>query len=190
MLCPLRDRLFQPRRVVLEFLPQSMAFGHVAHEAGVEVALRPPHLAHRLWCCLSTSLTGVYLPFHLGIRAVAAPFGLKKRDDWRELVEPALRRDGERWLLHYDPRIAVPFRSITPEGAAAAEAAMWRCYDHIQCPTLLVRGENSDLLTRETLAEMKGRGPKPNSAEVTGVGHAPTFMLEHEIALVRDFLLG
>src|SRR5512144_1604444 len=120
------------------------------------------------------------------VSAVAAPFGLKKREDWRELVEPALRRDGERWLLHYDPRIAVPFRSITAEGAAAAEAAMWHCYDPIQCPTLLVRGENSDRLTRETLAEMKGRGPKPNSAEVPGVGHAPTFMLEHEIALVRD----
>lgn len=123
------------------------------------------------------------------VAVVAAPFGVKTREDWRELVEPALRREGERWRLHYDPSIAVPFKSATPEGAAAAEAVMWRLYDSIRCPTLLVRGEHSDLLTRETLAEMKGRGPKPRTIEVPGVGHAPTFMFEHEIAIVRDFLL-
>jgi pimeloyl-ACP methyl ester carboxylesterase len=123
------------------------------------------------------------------VAVVAAPFGVKKREDWRELVEPALRRDGERWRLHYDPSIGVPFKSVTPEGAAAAEAAMWRLYDGIRCPTLLVRGEHSDLLTRATLDEMKGRGPQPATAEIPGVGHAPTFMFEHEIAIVRDFLL-
>jgi pimeloyl-ACP methyl ester carboxylesterase len=123
------------------------------------------------------------------VAVVAAPFGVKQREDWRALVEPALRRDGERWRLHYDPAIAVPFKSVTPEGAAAAEAAMWRLYDAIRGPTLIVRGEHSDLLTRETLAEMRARGPRAEGAEVPGVGHAPTFMFEHEIALVRDFLL-
>ena len=124
------------------------------------------------------------------VSVVAAPFGLKTREDWRELVEPALRRDGERWALHYDPAIAIPFKSVTTESAAAAEAAMWQLYDNIRCPTLVVRGESSDLLTHETLVEMQGRGPRPRIAEVPGVGHAPTFMFEHEIALVRDFLLA
>ena len=123
------------------------------------------------------------------VSVVAAPFGVKQREDWRELVEPALRRDGERWVLHYDPRIAVPFKSVTPEGATAAEAAMWRLYDAIRCPTLIVRGEHSDLLTRETLFEMQARHASAQGAEVPGVGHAPTFMFEHEIALVRDFLV-
>jgi dipeptidase len=34
----------------------------------------PPHVGHRMWCSLSTSLTGVYLPFHLGIEAVEPHF--------------------------------------------------------------------------------------------------------------------
>lgn len=34
----------------------------------------PPHVGHRMWCGLSTSLTGVYLPFHLGIGAVEPHF--------------------------------------------------------------------------------------------------------------------
>jgi pimeloyl-ACP methyl ester carboxylesterase len=124
------------------------------------------------------------------VSVVAAPFGLKSRDDWRELVRPTLRQDGARWVLHYDPKIAVPFKTVTPASAAAGEASMWQLYDRIKCPTLVVRGEHSDLLTRETLNEMQVRGPRPQTAEVSGVGHAPTFMFDHEIALVRDFLAG
>jgi len=30
----------------------------------------PPEVAHRMWCCLSTSLTGTFVPFHLGITSV------------------------------------------------------------------------------------------------------------------------
>ena len=36
----------------------------------------PPHVGHRMWCSLSTSLTGVYLPFHLGIEAVEPHFAV------------------------------------------------------------------------------------------------------------------
>jgi dipeptidase len=34
----------------------------------------PPHVGNRMWCSLSTSLTGVYLPFHLGIDVVEPHF--------------------------------------------------------------------------------------------------------------------
>jgi dipeptidase len=35
----------------------------------------PPPLAHVMWCCLSTSLTGVFVPFHVGITSVEAHYG-------------------------------------------------------------------------------------------------------------------
>jgi pimeloyl-ACP methyl ester carboxylesterase len=120
----------------------------------------------------------------------AAPFGLKSRDDWRELIEPTLRQDGDRFVFRYDPAIAVPFKSTTPAAAAAGEAATWALYDRITARTLLVRGAESDLLTVETAAEMAARGPRPRVVEIAGVGHAPTFMPPAEIAPVRDFLLG
>jgi dipeptidase len=34
----------------------------------------PPHVGYLMWCSLSTSLTGVYLPFHLGIETVEPHF--------------------------------------------------------------------------------------------------------------------
>jgi len=125
------------------------------------------------------------------VSVAAAPFGLKTVEDWRELVAPTLRpRADGRLVLHYDPNIAVPFRAVSAEAAAASEALMWTLYDRITARTLLVRGERSDLLSRETATEMASRGPHPRVVEVPEVGHAPTFMPSNEIALVREFLLG
>ena len=124
------------------------------------------------------------------ISTIAAPFGLTRREDWRELVEPGLKREGAGWTLHYDPQIAVPFKASTPERSSMDEAVLWALYDNIRCPTLVVRGANSDLLSRETLRQMATRGPKAQTTEIPGVGHAPTLMLDNEIAVVRDFLLN
>lgn len=123
------------------------------------------------------------------LSVTAAPFGLKTREDWRELIAPTLRQVDGRYLFRYDPAIAVPFKSTTPQAAAAGEAATWALYDRIAARTLLVRGAQSDLLTSETAAEMAARGPRPQVVEVPDVGHAPTFMPANEIRLVRDFLL-
>jgi len=119
----------------------------------------------------------------------AAPFGLRTREDWRELIAPTLHQVDGRYVFRYDPTIAVPFKSTTPQVAAAGEAATWTLYDRITARTLLVRGAQSDLLAPDTAAEMATRGPRPRVVEVPDVGHAPTFMLANEIRLVREFLI-
>jgi pimeloyl-ACP methyl ester carboxylesterase len=123
------------------------------------------------------------------VATVAAPFGLRTREEWREITEPALRSDGDGWVLHYDPLIAMPFSAVTPQSAAAGEAAMWSLYDTIACPTLITRGDRSDLLTRETAEEMTRRGPRARRVEFAGIGHAPMFFHDDQISVVRDFLL-
>jgi pimeloyl-ACP methyl ester carboxylesterase len=72
--------------------------------------------------------------------------------------------------------------------AAQGEAALWHAYDAIRCPTLLVRGADSDLLSAETAAAMQQRGPRARLVEFAGVGHAPTLMQADQVAAVRDFL--
>jgi pimeloyl-ACP methyl ester carboxylesterase len=125
--------------------------------------------------------------------AISAGFGPHTREQWLALTRPMLKADGvgdERgFKLHYDPAIAVPFKSITPELAAAGEAMTWRAYDAIRCPTLLLRGAQSDLLSHETALAMMQRGPKARLREFAGVGHAPTLIAPEQVAVVRDFLL-
>jgi pimeloyl-ACP methyl ester carboxylesterase len=93
------------------------------------------------------------------------------------------------FTLHYDPAIAVPFRTLTGESAAQGEAALWQLYDNIQARTLLTRGALSDLLSHETAQSMTKRGPKARLIEFEGVGHAPTFVTDHQVEAVASFLL-
>jgi len=121
---------------------------------------------------------------------ISQGFGPHTRAEWLALTRPMLRREGERFRLHYDPAIGAALRAITPELAAAGEAALWAAYDRIRCPTLLLRGAASDVLSSATATAMTSRGPRARLHEFAGVGHAPTIVAAEQVAVVRDFLLG
>ncbi len=125
------------------------------------------------------------------IRTIAAPFGPHSDEQWHKLAGDVLReqKDGQ-WIRHYDPALALAFSSFTQESAAQSETALWAVYDAIQCPVLLVRGSESDLLIRETAHLMTKRGPRAALTELAGIGHAPTFMQPEQIALARDFFIA
>jgi len=120
--------------------------------------------------------------------SISQGFGPHSRDQWLALTRPQLKPDGDGFKPHYDPAIAVPFRLVTPELAAAGEAALWQAYDRIACPTLLIRGAGSDLLSAATAEAMAGRGPRAQLAVLPGVGHAPTLVQPDQVALVAGFL--
>ena len=124
------------------------------------------------------------------LRSISAGFGPHSPAQWLALSRPMLvdAGGGSGFKLHYDPAIAVPFRSATPEMAALGEAALWRGYDSLTCPTLVLRGAESDLLTAATAQAMAERGPKALVHEFTGVGHAPTLVQPEQIDVVQEFL--
>ena len=122
--------------------------------------------------------------------SISAGFGPHSREQWLALTRPMLKADGDGFVLHYDPAIALPFKAITPEIAAAGEAMTWAAFNAIRCPTLVLRGAESDVLARDTAQSMMQRGPKARLHEFAGVGHAPTLVADDQIAVVREFLLG
>ena len=128
------------------------------------------------------------------LRGISLGFGPHTDEQWLELTRPQLVpdvKDGSAgFKSHYDPAIAVPVRAMTPEIAAAGQAMLWHMYDRIQCPTLLLRGADSDLLARATAQAMGARGPRARVHEFAGVGHAPTLVQADQRAVVRQFLSG
>ena len=122
--------------------------------------------------------------------SISSSFGPHSPAQWAALSAPMIVQDGETWRLHYDPQIAQPFKAVTPELSAAGEVALWRAYDAIRCPTLLLRGADSDLLASDTAAAMRQRGPRARLVEFPGVGHAPTLVQADQVAAVREFLLS
>lgn len=123
------------------------------------------------------------------LRVQSADFGPHTDAQWLALSEPMLRPGPEgRFVLHYDPKIAVPMQGMTQEQVAQGEALLWNLYDAITAQTLVLRGAKSDLLTAQTVQEMAQRGPKAHSATLEGVGHAPTLVQPEQVALVKEFL--
>jgi len=122
--------------------------------------------------------------------AISRSFGPHTREQWlalsRHMVRPLA--DGG-FTLHYDPAIAVPFRTIDRESARQGQDALWQLYDRITAPTLLTRGAESDLLRRDTALAMTQRGPRARLVEFPGVGHAPTFIAADQVDAVASFLL-
>jgi pimeloyl-ACP methyl ester carboxylesterase len=125
------------------------------------------------------------------IREISQPFGPHSEQEWSKLAADVLRQDKDgQWIRHYDPGLAVPIKAATPESMKDAETRLWAAYDAIRCPTLLVRGAQSDLLVREAAEAMTTRGPRAQLVEFAGVGHAPTFVHADQIAVARSFLLA
>lgn len=119
------------------------------------------------------------------IRAVAAPFGPLSDAQWQHLTRYSVRPVEGGFAMVYDPGIGEAFRSMP----IVADIDLWDAYRAIQCPTLAIRGAESDLLEHDTLLQMAESGPRARIAEIAGVGHAPMFMDASQIALVREFLL-
>ncbi|WP_048439967.1 alpha/beta fold hydrolase [Caenimonas sp. SL110] len=120
-------------------------------------------------------------------REVYKPFGWLSDAQWRRLTETSARRlpDG-RLTPHYDPQMVRQFTDHTDD------YLIWDHYDAIRIPVLCLRGENSDLVLRETTQEMMQRGPGllglAQVVEVPGCGHAPALNVPEQLDLVTAFI--
>lgn len=90
-----------------------------------------------------------------------------------------------RIVLDYDLRIAEPFRVR----GAEAGPDMWGALDALrEVPTLLVRGEQSDILSAATAARMAAALPTAELVTVPGIGHAPTLTEPPVLAAIGRLL--
>jgi pimeloyl-ACP methyl ester carboxylesterase len=122
------------------------------------------------------------------VRNVCAPFGALSDAQWRFMTVVGTRvKAGGGFEMNYDRAIAQPYQKAYLD---AKDISLWPLYDAIRCPTLVLRGAQSDILPYETAVEMGTRGPRATVVEVPNVGHAPMFLEEGQVRIVQDFLLA
>ena len=119
------------------------------------------------------------------LRLVHAPFGPLSDAQWLHLAEHSARPlpDG-RITMHYDPAISAPIQAAPKE---AVDLSM--IWSRVALPTLILRGELSDILDEETAADMAMR-PDATLVTLPGIGHAPALMDARQVGIVTDFLEG
>ena len=128
------------------------------------------------------------------LRETCASFGPLADHQWRRLAaHGSRRREDGSYDLAYDPAIVSTMRRAGNAGIEFGNdflfgIDLWPVWDAVKCPTLVLRGQESDLLLESTARQMQSRGPHAEVVEIPGVGHAPWLMSEDQIRIVRGFL--
>ncbi len=96
-----------------------------------------------------------------------------------------MQRDDGRWTFRYDAALRAPDRPLRRPDPETT----WALLRRITCPTLLVRGAESDILSRETAERMVREIPDCSLVEVPDSGHSvPLDNPAGFLAAVREFL--
>jgi pimeloyl-ACP methyl ester carboxylesterase len=117
------------------------------------------------------------------LRRIHAPFGPLTDRQWQHLVLHGHRFNADgSYGLAYDPKIGVNVK------LAVQDWDFWSVWDTVASPTLVMRGQESDLLSADTFDAMSKRGPKTDLATFEGIGHAPALMSGDQIETVVQWL--
>lgn len=117
-------------------------------------------------------------------REKLAPFGPLTDEQWSHITSHGVKaRSQGGFGLAYDPKIAVPLQAVP-----VADINLWPIWTQVHCPVLVTRGEESDLLTADCVAQMEQTHPKCSSVTFAGMGHAPFLASEPEKAAVLTWL--
>lgn len=117
------------------------------------------------------------------VRETYAPFGLSTDAEWRWMTEVSFKSDGTGGLVpNYDPGIGDGYH-----GVEVKDAESWPLWDAIDCPVLVLRGADSDILLAETARDMTRRGPNTSLVTFDGVGHAPALLSGDQIGAITGW---
>lgn len=120
------------------------------------------------------------------MKAISVSFGPLTEEQWDHMaIHSALEYADGSYGFRYDPRISISFKEHEIK-----DIDLWKQWDQLNVPTLVLRGMASDILSADTAAQMQVRGAKAKIVELPGIGHAPMLMGADQIKIVRDFILG
>jgi len=125
------------------------------------------------------------------LKSVLAPFNITSEAHWKYMFDASFSvlPDG-RYALAYDPGINQPFRDAVSKPEGIADVDLTAVWNEITCPTLLLRGERSDILPKAVAESMQQSRQSVKLVEIKDTGHAPALLDEAQIRLVTDWMYG
>jgi pimeloyl-ACP methyl ester carboxylesterase len=113
-------------------------------------------------------------------KLMSAQFSAATEEDWQDYARGTWTESDGRLRLAYDPALMQTLESIDLKRPLPV---LWPYFEGLKrVPVLALRGANSDLLSADTLEEMRRAHPNLEAVTVPGEGHAP-LLRGREIAL-------
>lgn len=107
--------------------------------------------------------------------------------EWEAVARRTFHNDGGKPAFDYDPSIMLPVSKGPPKTRSMLAEMFFRRMARGR-PTLLIRGELSDLLSEPIAAKMKRMAPAMETVVVPGVGHAPMLTEPEAVVAIDEFL--
>ena len=105
-----------------------------------------------------------------------------RESDWDERTRALCVQFEDGWRFDYDP-------AISQQAQGGEIEPFWPLYQALaQTPTLIIRGECSDLFSSQTFERMLSEHPNAHGALVAQTGHAPTLKEADAQAALVEFL--
>jgi pimeloyl-ACP methyl ester carboxylesterase len=109
-------------------------------------------------------------------------------DDWRAFARMTWRDEEGSPVGDYDPALARTFDGVEFDRPLPT---LWREFAALSAtPVLAIRGENSDLLSAETVARMEREHPRLDHIVIAGEGHAPLLIRNAVLQRISAFIMG
>ncbi|MBN8827897.1 MAG: alpha/beta hydrolase [Sphingobacteriia bacterium] len=118
------------------------------------------------------------------LRKTLAPFGITQDEHWQYLAKHSYRKlsDGNLTLA-YDPNISMSFVNFDE---ITNDIELWPLWEPVNMETLVLRGENSDILPKTCFEKMLEK-PNVEGYEFSNVGHAPALMNSEQINVIKNW---
>lgn len=109
-------------------------------------------------------------------------------EEWRAYAALTFEETDRGFVTRYDPALT---KALDAYDLDQPLPTAWPQFEGLaSIPTLCMRGEHSDLLSEETVAEMGRRHPRFQAHMVAGQGHAPLLLDKPTIERVSRFVAG
>jgi pimeloyl-ACP methyl ester carboxylesterase len=119
-------------------------------------------------------------------RIAGQQFPALSETDWQTFAELIFEEKEGRLVQRYDPKLARTLKNFDVEQKLPT---LWPQFEALAgIPILAIRGELSDILSAETLAEMTTRHNQCQTYIVPGQGHAPLLFDAPSIARIAAFV--
>jgi pimeloyl-ACP methyl ester carboxylesterase len=106
--------------------------------------------------------------------------------DWLASAHRMFKEEKGRLVPTYDVKIATTMNGVDAERRVPT---LWLQFDALKAkPVMVIRGENSDLLTAETVDAMRARRSSLDVLEVPDQGHAPLLTDADTIGRIVEFV--
>jgi pimeloyl-ACP methyl ester carboxylesterase len=113
-----------------------------------------------------------------------ATFGNLDDEHIQHMVNYSFKKDNQNhYTYHYDPQIFEAQKAFVNN-----DVHMEHLWHNITCPTLVIHGSLSDLLTADTVNMMKQLRPEITVENISYAGHTPSLMTDDQIQIIKNWL--